>query len=877
MTSPNRDMEDLGLRSSKRLSEELRAEMEAHIQHRVDDLLGEGVPETEAWAQAEKEFGDLTRIAKDVDRARRKSRPRSSFRSRIDEIRQDLRFAIRQAFREPGFATIAVLTLALGIGATVTIGSVVRTVVLDPLPFADPEMLAELRATTPAGDPFSVSEPVFLEWRESLDRFEDVGALAARGEILRAPGEPLTIERGYLNAGFLAMLGVDPILGREFRPDEDEAWNGAPVALVSEAFWTSRFERSANVLGQSVQLGDQTFEIIGVVPSSLELLTGEVPVFTPLAASPAIERGEHYLMVIGRRAAGVQEADASAELKSLAAWQSESFDEDRGWSAEMESLEAVLIGPSVIRAGWVLLAAALLLLTMACLNVSSLMLARASVRRGEMGVRAALGAGRIRLARQLLTESGAMAVVGGGLGLLGATLILPIVRQLGAGRIPRVEQATVDPITLLIAVGTVLVATVAFGSAPIFSGGGGTVRVDRSRGGTSEGIGIRRVLVVAQIAASLVLLLGTGLLVRSFVALSNIDPGFDARGTLAVSLSMPDGIWSWEERGPLVAEILREIATVPGVEHAGATAVDPFSGSALANFVAREDEMPDRAADFTPIHWRTVTPGFFEAMDISLLAGRGFVSADESEDVTPIVIDERLANDLYGSSAAAMGQRLVWGDPDGSRMRVVGVAERMRDVELAAEPSRMVYRLYAHIPWARMTVVARVRDGAAAGQGIREAIRRAAPGLPVAEVQSLEANVSQALAEPRFNLMLLGAFALAGLLLAVVGLYGLTAFEVRQRFREVGIRMSLGARPDGIRRMIMRERIVLAMTGAGVGLAAAFFLTRLVESLLFGVTRMDPVTWVGAVVILGATTVIAAWIPARRATNVDVATVLNQD
>ncbi len=876
MTGPSRDLEDLGLRSPKRMSEELRAEMEAHIQHRVDDLIGEGVPKVEARAQAEAEFGDAARIARDVDRVRRKGgRPRLA--TRIDELRQDLRFAFRQAVREPAFAAIAVLTLALGIGATVTIASVVRTVVLDPLPFDDPGALAELHMVTPAGDAFSVSEPTFLEWRETLDRFEDVGAIAGRGAILRAPGEPTTIERGYLNAGMMALLGMDLVLGREFRSDEDEAWNGAPVALVSEAFWTTRFARSADVLGQTLQLDDRTFDIIGVVPSEFEILSGDVPVFTPLSASPQMDRGEHYLMVISRRATGVTEEDARAELLSVAAWQSDNFAEDRDWSAELIPLDVVLIGPSVTRAGWVLLAAALLLLTMACLNVSSLMLARASVRRGEMGVRAALGAGRIRLARQLFTESGVMALVGGGLGLAAAALILPVVRALGGGRIPRIEQAAIDPTTVLIALGTVLVATVAFGSAPILSGRRGRVDMERSRGATSGGVAVRRMLVVAQIAASLVLLVGTGLLFRSFVALSSIDPGFDAEGTLAVSLSMPDGTWSWEERGPLVSAILHEIEGVPGVESAGATAVDPFSGTALANFVAREDEMPDQAADFTPIQWRTVTPGFFEAMEMTLLAGRGFVDADEQEELSPIVIDERLATELYGTPAAAMGQRLVWGDPEGSRMVVVGVSEVMRDVVLANESERMVYRLYAHIPWARMTVVARVRDGANAGQGIRDAIRRAAPGLPVADIQSLEANMSQALAEPRFNLMLLGAFAFAGLALAVVGLYGLTAFEVRQRFREMGIRMSLGARPEGIQRMILRERIVLTATGAGVGLVAALLLSRVMESLLFGVTRMDPTTWIGAVAILGVTTVIAAWIPARRATRVDVSSILNTD
>ncbi|HSG46503.1 MAG TPA: ADOP family duplicated permease [Longimicrobiales bacterium] len=861
---------------------ELWEEMEAHLAHRVDDLVAGGMAPAEARRTAEAEFGDRARIRREVARVRAAGHRRGRVREALDALRQDLSFAARQLRRAPAFTATAVTTLALGIGAAVAIVSVVRAVVLEPLPFHEPERLVVMEMVTPAGADFSVSEPAFLEWREQLERYDGVTAFSGRGATLRAPGEPASVIRGYASAGFFPLLGVNLLAGRGFLPEEDLPGSAAAVAVLSESLWRARFGGSPEALGKTVDLDGFAFRVVGVYPDELSVLVGETDLITPLGASPAMDRGEHYLDVVGRMAGGVAPGLAREELQELAAWQSRTFEADRGWSARITPLEEDLIGTATIRAGWILLAAAGLLLLMACVNVSNLLLARATTRAREMGLRAALGAGTGRILRQLFTEAAVLALAAGGTGAVLAALAVPAIRSLGAGRIPRLSDAAVDPSALGAALGLAALATLLFGWVPAL-----VVRRTRlvetggARGGGSPGTRIRRALVMAQIAVSVVLLVGTGLLFRSFLHLSGVGVGFETEGRLAASLSMPDQSWHWTERGALLAGIEAAVAAVPGVEAVGATAVDPFSGLALANFVARNDRVPEDAALFTPIGWRPVTPGFFRAAGVEVVAGETFRDMDWSHDPqgpSPVVIDRRLSEILFDDPAEAVGAILVWGDPQGSRLRVTGVVEAVRDVSLSEDPSPLMYRLHQEIPWAAMTLVVHTRVASPAlVQGIREAVTAAAAGMPAPEVAPLDASLDRALTQPRFNLLVLGSFAVLGLLLAVVGLYGLTAFEVRQRFREIGIRLSLGARPEAIRGMIVRERVKLTAVGIALGAGLAWAGSRLLESLLHGVTRADPLAWAAALTVLAVTAGLAAWLPARRATRVDPREVLNAD
>lgn len=869
-------------RDPTREDAELQEEMEAHLAHRVDDLVAGGMDPEVARLQAESEFGDRARIRREVARVRSAGHRKGRIRETLDAFRQDLAFAARQLRRAPAFAGTAVSTLALGIGAAVAIVSVVRAVVLEPLPFHQADRLVYLEMVTPAGQDFSVSEPAFLEWREQLERYDGLTAFSRRGATLRAPGEPASVLRGYASAGFFRVLGMEPLAGRGFHPEEDLPGGPAAVAILSEALWETRFGRRSEALGESVELDGYTFQVVGVFPDELSVLVGDTDLITPLGASLEVDRGEHYLDVVGRMAGGVAPELALEELEGVAAWQSRTYEADRGWSARSTPLTEVLIGTATIRAGWVLLAAAGLLLLMACVNVSNLLLARATTRAREMGLRAALGAGTGRILRQLFTEAGVLAVAAGAVGTALAALAVPAIRELGAGRIPRLSEAAVDPGALGAALALAALATLLFGWVPAL-----VLRRDRlvetggSRGGGTPGTGLRRVLVMAQIAVSVVLLLGTGLLFRTFLHLNGIGVGFETEGRLAAQLSMPDQSWHWSERGALLAGIEEAVAAVPGVEAVGATAVDPFSGMALANFVARNDRVPEEAALFTPMGWRPVTPGFFQAAGVEVVAGETFRASDwtpNDDELAPVVIDRRLADALFDEPAQAVGAVLVWGDPQGSRLRVAGVVETIRDVSLAEEPTPLMYRLHQQIPWAAMTLVIHTRTASPAlVQGIREAVTGAAPGMPAPEVRPLDASLERALAQPRFNLLVLGSFAAMGLLLAVVGLYGLTAFEVRQRFREIGIRLSLGARPEEIRGMILRERIALAGVGMAVGAALAWAGSGLLESLLHGVGRADPLTWAASLALLAVTAGVAGWLPARRATRVDPREVLNAE
>lgn len=858
-------------------AQDFREEMEAHLAHRVDDLTAGGMGLEEARRQAESEFGDAERIRREVARIQARVRSRHRVADWLDGVRQDLVYALRQLRRSPGFASVAVGTLALGVGATVTILGVVRAVVLQPLPFHEPDRLVEMEMLTPNREAFSVSEPIFLEWQERLRTVGGLAAVRSRGATLRAPGSPTAIGRVLVNAGALSALGTEPELGREFLPEEDRPGSPAPAAMISSALWQARFNGETNVLGQMVDLDGTRHTVVGVFPEALSLVLGEAPVITPLAAS-AMDRGDHELRVVGRLASGVTLEEADVDLRRLAAWQSETFLEDRGWSARLFPLREAVVGSGTLQAGWVLLAAAGLLLLTACVNVSNLLLARATVRRTEIGVRAALGAGRRRIVRQLFTESGVLALLGGGGGVLLATLALPVVRSLGAGRIPRLDEAVVDPAVLGGALAATLLATLLFGAAPALTLRRARLLDAGARGSGGGGGGFRKGLVAFQIAASVVLLMGTGLLFRSLLNLSGTELGFEVEERLTMELTIPDEAYPWRERPALLEEVVEAVGAVPGVRATGATAVDPFSGLSLANFVARRDRMPERADLFTPVGWRPVTHGFFQAMGLEILAGRTFREGDVQEDdrEAPVVIDARLAERLFADPGEAVGALLVWNNPAGTPLRVLGVVEAMRDVEIARDPDPMIYRSYDQIPWPAMTLVVRTEPGMTVPSGaLRAAVREAAPGLPVPEVRALAENVRHALAEPRFNAAVLGSFGILGLILALVGLYGLTAFEVRQRFREIGIRLSLGARPEAIRRMILRERLVLGGVGVCGGLVAAWLLTGLLEGLLHGVSPLDPVTWGVVVTLLAVTLWAAAWIPSRQATRVDPREVLN--
>ena len=866
---------------AERIREErdLDAELEAHLSHRVDDLVAEGMTEAEAFERARLELGDAQRIKEESRTARDGERRRVPRGSGLETISQDVAYTLRQLRRNPGFAVTALVTLALGVGGvTTTVG--VADAVLEPLPFENPDRVVFVEMVTADGSGFSVAEPTFLGWQEQARSLDRLAAFWQQAATLRGSGEPRSVRIGIVTHGLLDVLGLEPALGRMFRGDEDRAGEEAEVALLSHDTWRSEHGADPSAVGSSIELDGTSFEIIGVMPEELGVLTGTAAIFVPMGPDPDMDWNESYLRVVARLTEGATLESARQELAAVQARLEETYATDRGWSATVLPSRSELIGEKAERAGWILLAAAGLLLLMACVNVSNLLVVRATARRAEMGVRAALGAGRGRLARQLFAESSLIALLGGGAGFVIAYVSLPLVRAAGGGRIPRLEEAGLDGTTVMACFASVAAATLVCGLAPLVQLGASSLAdaMGRGRRGSSDpGSRLRSFLVGAQVSITVVLLVGTGLLVRSFIALASVDPGFEPTGTLVVRIDLPSPPYDWGERGEIFPGIRQAVASLPGVTAAGATAVDPFSGWNLANFVARADRMPGRAEEFTPIGWRSVTPGFFEAMGMELRAGRGFMESDDWGEDTPIVIGESLARTLWGADDP-IGGTLVWGDPTGSRLVVVGVVEDLRDVALADAPVPMVYRAHRQIPWPTMFLVARVRsDPSTVAAGMRARIREIVPGIPIPEIHSLEDNLRGAVAEPRFNLQVLGSFAAAGLLLAVVGVYGLTAFDVRRRVREIGIRVSLGARPDSIPTRILRRRMRPTILGIVIGLAGAWAAALAVESQLYAVTASDPLTWATAVAVVTLAAMTATYLPARRAIRVDVTEALGAD
>jgi predicted permease len=866
-----------------RIDRDVAAEIEAHIEHMVDDLVDQGVHPEEARRQAEARFGDINRIAAECRAIQRKTMKKRRMGDMLDAVRQDLSFAVRRVLRNPAFAAVVVFTLAMGVAATTSVSSILRSVVLEPLPMADPDQIVIAENLTPQGEHFSVSEPMFLDWSERARVFQGFGALATRASVLQGTTESVNATKVYVNAGFFALLGIEPELGREFLQDEDRPGDRRAVAMLAHSLWVERYASDPGVVGTTVTLDQSTLEIVGVAPAEMDELLDGLDVFVPLNADPDMDRGEHYLTVVGRMNPGTTMTDASADLVAVTEELGRTYSEDAGWSAQLVSAEEFFIGSSTTQAAWVLLVGALMVLLMACVNISNLMLARATTQHGEMGIRAALGAHRRRLVRQVFTESLVLAAIGGAIGAAAAFVILPMVQALGAAQVPRLDKASIDGGILLVTLVSVAGAAVLFGMTPALRlrEDSPAALLNSARGATRRRSFGRTLLVSAQVGLSVVLLVGTGLLMRSFMELTAVDPGFEPRGAMTAQLDLPDGTYDYTVRGPLMQEILDEIGAIPGVVHAGATPISPLKGNSLANFIAREDRMPDRAEEFTGIYWRAVTPGFFEAMDLDVRSGRSLTRADGTEGPIPVLIGESLARRLWADGDPIrdpIGETLVWGDPDGSRVTVIGVVEDLQDVALDIDPPYMLYRPHAQVPWAAMTVIVRYEgDAAGIAEQVRQAVRRVDPGLPVPELESLEENVRRAVAQPRFNMTLLGGFAFAGLILAVVGLYGITAFDVSQRFREIGIRISLGAEPGRIRSMILRDSLVVVAVGGAIGLFLAWASSRWLESLLFQVTPADPATWVAAVTTIALTAGAAAWIPARRATRVDPTTVLTAE
>lgn len=798
----------------------------------------------------------------------------------MSELRQDLRYAFRQLRRNPAFTTMALLTLVVGIGATTAIFSVADAVILRPLPYSDPDRLVRIQETTPRGEPFSVSDANYLDFREQSRTFSEMAAYREAPVALTGDGQPERLAGVAATHTLFDLLGADPLLGRTFSEAEDSHGGGTAVAVLSHGLWQRRFGGDPAAVGRTATLDGQGFTIIGVMPPDFDFAGAEI--WLPLAPDPNGDRGDHWLRMIGRLRSGATLAEAHADLSAVASRIGERHPHIAGWGVRLSSYADSVVLPEFRHTVFVLFGAVGFLLLMGCANIANLLFARANARETELGIRAALGAGRGRLARQLLTESIVLAAIGASLGLVAASWAIDVLKLVDPAGVPRLSEVGIDGRAVAFTSAVAVAASLGFGLAPAIRAS--RVNVRRLNHGSRQGTSrrhrrIRDVLVVSQFAVALVLLVGAGLMIGSLSRLLRVDPGFSAEQVVAVPLQLPDSEYGepWR-RGVFYEEITARLEELPGVTAVGATVVEPFSGWNLMNDVTPERLVAQTGTSgYLQAAWRSVTPGFFAAMGTSLIAGRVFSAADPYDGPPVVVVTQTLANRLWPSDDA-IGKRLYWGGVDGTPRTVIGVVGDYRDVRLDAEPAPVMFLPHSQLPMPGMTLLLRsARNVEALAGPIRDRIWSLDPNLPVPTVRPLEHSLAEATAGPRLRAILLGSFALAALLLAAIGIYGVMAFTVSQRTREIGVRMALGADPGNVWALVLGHGAALAAAGIAIGLAGALGLSRYLESLLFQIDPADPATFIAVPVILCGVALLAAWGPARRAVRVDPMVAIRAD
>ncbi len=802
----------------------------------------------------------------------------------MNTLLQDVRFSLRMLLKKPGFTFVVVLALALGIGANTAIFSVVNTILLRPLPFKNSDQLIWLRETNPSADikEESLSPPNYLDWKTQSQSFEDMGAFAStRLTLTSGSGEPERINAAYVADGFFSVLGAEAKIGRTFTPEEDKPGN-ARVIILSNGLFERRFGSDPNLIGNTITINGNPYTVVGVMPK--EFMNPKPDdrrppdAWAPLAVDYNKEnrRGD-YLNVIARLKPGTTVEQARAEMTTITERLEQQYpDTNSGWRAIVMPLHERFVG-DIRPALMVLLGAVCFLLLIACANVANLLLARSTARQKEIAIRTALGAHRGRIIRQLLTESVMLSLTGGALGLLFAFWGVGVLTSLSPGSIPRVSEIGVDSRVLVFTLGVALLTGIIFGLLPALQASnpnlnetlkeGGRSSVEGTRGGR-----LRSVLAATEVALALVLLIGAGLMARSFLRLQDVNPGFDAQRVLTVGLFLPSTKY---KEGPLVVafykELLSKVESLPGAISAGAIDTLPLDvGGNVLGFVI-EGRPPQQPGDDTPdAEHRVVSEDYFRTMGIPLLRGRLFEGQDGPNAPQAIVINETMAK-RYFPGEDPLGKRINLGDPqENPWLTIVGIVRDTRHEALSAEPYSQMYAVHTQAPRRSLALVVRTSgDPMSLVSAIRSRIADMDRDLPLSNMRTMDQILSESILRPRFNMLLITIFAVVAMVLASVGIYGVISYSVSQRTHEIGVRIALGAQPRDIFKMVVGQGLKLAVTGVGAGLVAAFALTRVMVSLLYGVEATDPVTFAAIAAALTSIVIMASYIPARRATKVD--------
>jgi putative ABC transport system permease protein len=803
----------------------------------------------------------------------------------MDTLLQDLRYALRALRRNPGFTLVAVVTLALGIGANSAIFSVVNAVLLRSLPFAEPERLVQLGTTRQGEAPTAgtVSPPDFMSLREESRAFTDLVAFTSGSATLTGLDEPRRLDAAFVSAGFFELLGAAAVLGRTIDPEENLAGN-TDVVVLGYGFWRQTFGGDPSVIGRTLTLNGINRTVIGVAPLGFGY-PEQRALWAPLAydesfsAETAVNRRAQYLQVLGRLRPGVSLEQARTEVSALSARLEQEFAETNTQVVlTMVPLRQVLLG-EVRRPLLILLGAVGLVLLIACANVANLLLARATARQSELAVRTALGAARGRLVRQVLSESVLLGLLGGGLGLLlayGGTALLIALQPEG---IPRIEEVGVDGTVAAFTLGVSLLTGLLFGLLPALRAARSSPMGSLRQGGRDglpgrQGQRTRSFLVVAEMALAVMLLVGAGLLLRSFARLQQVDPGFRPEQTLAVELSLP---WQrYPEAAQQVAfyqTLLERLDALPGVSSVGAVLFLPMVNRHFTiSFDVRGRE-PARPGEAETLEVRIATPDYFRTMGIPLQRGRPFTEGDHAEAPQVVLINETTARRFFrGEDPIGQYIQLGLGLDEGrfAGGEVIGIVGDVRQLGPGEDFVPEIYLPHAQVPAGTMSVVLRTTDDPRALVGaIRGEIRTLDPNLSVEGVRSLEQVVSHAVAQPRFYMLLLSLFAIVALTLAAIGIFGVMAYLVAQRTREIGVRIALGASPTAVQQMVVGRALRLALGGIALGGLGALGLTRVMEGLLYGVSTTDPVSFLAVAFLLTGVALLAGYLPARRASRVD--------
>jgi putative ABC transport system permease protein len=796
--------------------------------------------------------------------------------------------------KTPGLTFVVILALALGIGANTAIFSVVNAVLLQPLPFDHAERLVSLNETSKVMSDISISYPDFSDWRAQSQVFEKFGVYNRNSYNLTGFGDPERILTAQMSADIFSALRVSATVGRVYTNEEDKP-GGTPVAVLSYALWRRRFGGQSNIINQQLTFDGKPYTVIGVMPEGFQI-PSRVEMWVPVGQLSANwkERGNHPgLYGIARLKDGVTVEQAQAEMSKLAGNLEKQYpDSNSGNGARVQSLLEVYVG-NIRRTLWVLFAAVGFVLLIACANIANLLLARASARQKEMAIRSAMGAGRWRIVRQLLTESVLLALVGGSLGLLVARWGIHFILYISPNAIPRAREIALDWRVLTFTLGVALITGILFGLIPALQAG--AVDVHETLKETGRGVTgrhwLRSSLVVVEVATTLVLLIGAGLMIRSFYRLQKVDPGFSYEHLTSFSVTLPQKKYpTVEQRDAFFRRLLEASRSLPGVEGTAAASGLPLGNNGWQTSFTIEGQPPPPRNQIPLMEACLVSPDYFRVMNIQLKRGRFFNEHDDrsflvgrdlsklDEDaqtvagVNSIIIDEEFAR-RYWPNENPVGKQIRLGgnDPTAPVLTVLGVVGRVKMEGLGEDSNRVQgYFALAQMPFSGMTIITRASaDPTQLVSSLRQAVKDVDPNQPLYNIRTMTEIRDNSVAPERLNLTLLSLFAGIALVLAIVGIYGVMSYTVTQRTHEIGIRMAIGAQPRDVFKMVLGQGMMLALIGVAAGLMGAFGLTRLMRSMLFSVAPTDPLTFASIAVLLTGVALVACYVPGRRATKVD--------